>query len=165
MTVLSSISLMMSHNACIIATSLSISSSPPMSAKHTIQMITGAHSGAILQAIVADLRGDMTQGFWTDMSYLLSNAVIMSFHAAISEIFGQPLCLIVYLLFFATGTLLYCLSHEILLMLVGRSLHGVGGGTILVIFTDIVPFRFRPKWYGTVYRKFCLSPAAALIEC
>ncbi|KAK9426622.1 putative Major facilitator superfamily (MFS) profile domain-containing protein [Seiridium unicorne] len=136
---------------------------------HYCHIAERAHSGAILQAIIADLRGDMTQGFWTEKSYLLSNAVIMSFHAAISEIFGQLFCLIVYLLLFTTGTLLYCLSREILLMLVGRSLHGVGGGagggTILVIFTDIVPLRFRPKWYGTVYRKSCLSPAAALIEC
>lgn len=78
----------------------------------------------------------------------------MPFIAALSDIFGRPICLTSSLILFAIGSILCCLSREIVLMLVGRSLQGVGGGGIivlsLVIFTDIVPLRFRPKWYGTV---------------
>ncbi|KAF3020112.1 hypothetical protein E8E14_006144 [Neopestalotiopsis sp. 37M] len=140
MIVLSLISLMVALDACIIVTSLS--------------------------AIVTDLGGDTTQGFWIGTSYLLSNAVTMPFIAAISDIFGRPICLVVALAFFTIGTLLCCLAHDIGRMLVGRSLQGVGGGGIivlsLVVFTDIVPLRFRPKWYGTVLGSWalgnCLGP-------
>lgn len=90
----------------------------------------------------------------------------MPFTAAISDIFGRPICLMASLIFFTVGTLLCCVSHSIAHMLVGRSLQGVGGGGIvvlsLVIFTDIVPLRFRPKWYGTVLGAWalgnCLGP-------
>ncbi|ETS85295.1 hypothetical protein PFICI_03320 [Pestalotiopsis fici W106-1] len=140
MVALSLISLMVALDACIIVTSLS--------------------------AIVTDLGGDTTQGFWIGTSYLLSNAVTMPFIAAISGIFGRPICLIAALSFFTVGTLLCCLAHGIVLMLVGRSLQGVGGGGIivlsLVVFTDIVPLRYRPKWYGTVLGAWalgnCLGP-------
>lgn len=74
--------------------------------------------------------------------------------AALSDIFGRSLCLVVSLSLFTLGSLLCCLAGGIGLLLVGRCLQGVGGGGIiilsLVIFTDIVPLRFRPKWYGTV---------------
>lgn len=107
-----------------------------------------------MQAIITDLSGDTTQGFWVGTSYLLANAVAMPTIAAISDIFGRPICLLAALLFFSFGSLLCCLAHEVPLLLVGRSFQGVGGGGIyvlcLVIFTDIVPLRYRPKWYGTV---------------
>jgi MFS family permease len=78
----------------------------------------------------------------------------MPFIAAVSDIFGRPSCLIVALLFFFGGTLFCALTDKITLLLLGRSLQGIGGGGImvlcLVIFTDIVPLRYRPKWYGTV---------------
>ncbi|KAH8664348.1 major facilitator superfamily transporter [Xylariales sp. PMI_506] len=135
MITLSTISLMVSLDACIIVTSLS--------------------------AIVSDLGGDTTQGFWIGTSYLLSNAVTMPFTAALSDIFGRPICLIVSLIFFSVGTLLCCLTNTIGQMLIGRCLQGVGGGGVvvlsLVIFTDIVPLRFRPKWYGTVLGAWALG--------
>lgn len=101
-----------------------------------------------------DLNGTTTQGFWVGTSYLLTNAVTMPFIAALSDIFGRPFFLILSLIFFTIGTLVCCLAHTMGVLLVGRSLQGVGGGGIiilsLVIFTDIVPLRHRPKWYGTV---------------
>ncbi|ORY59659.1 major facilitator superfamily transporter [Pseudomassariella vexata] len=140
MITLSIISLMVALDACIIVTSLS--------------------------AIVIDMNGNTTQGFWVGTSYLLANAVMMPFIAAISDIFGRPICLIASLICFTIGTLLCCLAHSIGILLAGRSLQGVGGGGIivlsLVIFTDIVPLRVRPKWYGTVLGAWalgnCLGP-------
>lgn len=55
---------------------------------------------------------------------------------------------------FTIGTTICASSYSIGQLLVGRSVQGTGGGGIvvisLVIFTDIVPLRQRPKWYGTV---------------
>lgn len=78
--------------------------------------------------------------------------------AAVSDVFGRTLLLMASLVVFSAGTIMCCITHEISVMLAGRSLQGIGGGGIivlaLVVFTDIVPLRFRPKWYGMVY-VFC----------
>jgi MFS family permease len=106
------------------------------------------------QSIVTDLGMNSTQGFWVGTSYLLTNAVFMPFVASLSDIFGRPICLWTSLLVFFIGTILCCSAGNIATLLVGRSIQGVGGGGVvllsLVVFTDIVPLRFRPKWYGIV---------------
>ncbi|KAK8101844.1 major facilitator superfamily transporter [Apiospora kogelbergensis] len=140
MLTLSVISLMVALDACIIVTSLS--------------------------AMVTDLGGNTTQGFWIGTSYLLVNAVTMPFIASLSDIFGRPICLTAALVFFTAGTLVCSLAHNVGVMLVGRSIQGIGGGGIvvlsLVLFTDLVPLRWRPKYYGTVLGAWslgtCLGP-------
>lgn len=101
-----------------------------------------------------DLGLDTTTAFWIGTSYLLSNAVTMPFTAELSNIFGRPVVLLASLAFFTGGTLLCCLARSVAVLLAGRSLQGIGGGGILVlsliIFTDMVPLRWRPKWYGSV---------------
>lgn len=78
----------------------------------------------------------------------------MPFTAAASDIFGRPICLVVSLAMFTIGSGLCAAAQDMGVLLAGRSVQGVGGGAIMVIsmitFTDIVPLRFRPKWYGTM---------------
>lgn len=56
------------------------------------------------------------------------------------------------LAFFAVGALLAGVSNNFTVMLVGRSLQGVGGGGIIslteIIVTDLVPLRSRGSWFG-----------------
>ncbi|KAI0013767.1 major facilitator superfamily transporter [Xylariaceae sp. FL0662B] len=105
-----------------------------------------------LNAIITDLGGTAIQAFWIGTSYLLVNAVTMPIICAVSDVFGRPICLIFALVAFSVGTIWCCTAHEVTTMLVGRSIQGVGGAGIhalgLVIQTDIVPLRWRPKWYG-----------------
>lgn len=79
----------------------------------------------------------------------------MPFTAALSDIFGRPVCLLASLALFTVGSVLCAFSHNLATLLTGRCIQGVGGGGIiilgLVIFTDIVPLRFRPKYYGIMY--------------
>ncbi len=78
----------------------------------------------------------------------------MPFLAAISDVFGRPLLLMFSISMFAIGSAICCSASDMGTVLGGRSVQGIGGGGIivlsLVIFTDIVPLRHRPKWYGTV---------------
>ncbi|KXJ86842.1 major facilitator superfamily transporter [Microdochium bolleyi] len=114
-----------------------------------------------LNAMVVDLDSNATQGFWIGTAYLLANAVTMPLIAAISDVFGRTLCLMCSLIFFTAGTILCCVASSITVLLVGRSLQGIGGGGVyvlsLVIFTDIVPLRFRPKWYGAILGAWALG--------
>ncbi|KAI0965588.1 major facilitator superfamily transporter [Xylaria arbuscula] len=116
-----------------------------------------------LSVIVQDLKGTATQAFWIGTSYLLVNAVTMPVICAISDVFGRPICLIFSLMAFTIGTIICAVSKDIGMLLVGRSIQGVGGGGIhslgLVIQTDIVPLRWRPKWYGVTLGFWALGLA------
>uniref|UniRef100_L2GGU9 Efflux pump antibiotic resistance n=1 Tax=Colletotrichum fructicola (strain Nara gc5) TaxID=1213859 RepID=L2GGU9_COLFN len=138
MTTAALLSLMVALDACVIVTSL--------------------------QAIVEDLNLSTYDGFWIGTAYLLANAVMMLFIADLSHVFGRRPCLTISVVFFSLGTVCCCVSRSIGLMLVGRSLQGVGGAGIIVlcllIFTDIVPLRPRPKWYGLVQAAWALGNCA-----
>ncbi|KXJ84637.1 major facilitator superfamily domain-containing protein, partial [Microdochium bolleyi] len=114
-----------------------------------------------LNAIIVDLQIDTTQGFWIATSYLLANTISMPTAAALSDIFGRRICLLASLAFFSAGSILCCLAENISIMLAGRCLQGVGGGGIiilsLVIFTDIVPLKSRPKWYAMILGAWALG--------
>ncbi|KAI0409318.1 major facilitator superfamily transporter [Xylaria palmicola] len=116
-----------------------------------------------LSTIIQDINGTATQAFWIGTSYLLVNAVTMPVICAISDVFGRPICLIFSLVAFVVGTVLCAVAQDIGTMLIGRSIQGVGGGGIhslgLVIQTDIVPLRWRPKWYGVTLGFWALGLA------
>ncbi|OTB17639.1 hypothetical protein K445DRAFT_309813 [Daldinia sp. EC12] len=105
-----------------------------------------------LAGIVEDLNCTTTEGFWIATSYLLVNAVTMPMICSVSDIIGRPICLTFSVVAFAVGTIFCCAANSITIMIVGRCIQGMGGGGIhslgLVIHTDFVPLRWRPKWYG-----------------
>ncbi|KIW06855.1 uncharacterized protein PV09_02531 [Verruconis gallopava] len=119
-----------------------------------------------IETIVTDLNGSATEGFWIGTSYLLTCAVCMPFIASLSDIFGRPICLLASLAIFAIGTLICCLARGIATLIGGRCVQGIGGGGLiilgLVIFTDIVPLRFRSKYYGIIQGAWaigtCIGP-------
>ena len=78
----------------------------------------------------------------------------MPFTASISDIVGRPQTLTAAVVSFTAGTIMCGLAHNIELMLVGRCFQGVGGGGViiisLVVFSDIVPLRFRPQYVGVL---------------
>ncbi|KAI0124040.1 major facilitator superfamily transporter [Xylariales sp. AK1849] len=119
-----------------------------------------------LAAMVTDLKADTTSGFWIGTSYLLVNAVTMPVIASVSEIFGRPICLEFALVMFTIGTIFCCAAQNVAVMLIGRCIQGVGGGGVHVltgvIMTDLVPLRFRPKWFGIVLAAWafgtCIGP-------
>lgn len=114
-----------------------------------------------LPTIVTDLHGTATLGFWVGTSYLLTCAVPMPFIAALSDIFGRPPCLLLSLAFFTIGSIVCSVGKGFTAILAGRCIQGVGGGGIiilgLVIFTDIVPLRYRPKYYGIIQGAWALG--------
>ncbi|ETS75604.1 hypothetical protein PFICI_12548 [Pestalotiopsis fici W106-1] len=123
MITLAIVTFMISLDACVVATSL--------------------------HAIVTALDGSTTEGFWVGTSYFLATAVVMPTIAAVSDVFGRPICLTASLVAFTIGSLICCLSQTMAMLLAGRTVQGVGCGGITVltsiIFTDLVPLRQRPK--------------------
>ncbi|ESZ92257.1 putative efflux pump antibiotic resistance protein [Sclerotinia borealis F-4128] len=107
----------------------------------------------VLPTIAKDLHGSAIDVFWVGTSYLLTCAAFQPFIAATSDIFGRQWLLLISVSLFTLGTLIACLAQTIPQILAGRAIQGIGGGgvisLVLIIITDIVPLRQRPK-YGSL---------------
>ena len=73
---------------------------------------------------------------------------------SLSDAFGRRQLLLISLTLFTTGIIICCLAQTFATLLAGRSIQGIGGGgalsLVLVIMTDIVPLRQRPKYYSLI---------------
>lgn len=62
--------------------------------------------------------------------------------------------ILVALTFFLGGAIVAAVANDFAILLVGRSLQGVGGGGLIalveIVVTDLVPLRLRGKWIGVV---------------
>ena len=72
-----------------------------------------------------------------------------------SDIFGRKPLVYLSLVFFLVGAILGATAQDTMTMLlVGRSIQGVGGGGVLVlteiIVTDLVPLRFRGNYFSLI---------------
>ncbi|KAF2684442.1 MFS general substrate transporter [Lentithecium fluviatile CBS 122367] len=108
----------------------------------------------VLPQIALSIHGTSIDAFWAGTSYLLSSAVFQPVIASISTFFGRQQLLLVSLTLFTLGTVLCTAANDFTVMLVGRSIQGIGGGGVItlsqVIFCDIVPLRLRPKYFAMV---------------
>ncbi|KAG4025220.1 hypothetical protein MFRU_063g00100 [Monilinia fructicola] len=105
-----------------------------------------------LPIIAQDLHGTAIEAFWTGTSFLLTSTVIQPTFASISHILGRKPSILVSVSCFAIGSLICALAHSFTVLLVGRTIQGIGGGGIValteVVITDIVPLRERGTWFG-----------------
>ena len=103
-----------------------------------------------LQFITHNLSATATQAFWIGTSYILANAVCQPFIASLSGVFGRREVYVPSVALFAVGSIVAATSTTIEVLLLARTMQGVGGSGIIaltiVIITDIVPLRFRPKY-------------------
>ncbi len=85
-------------------------------------------------------------------SYLLTSSTFQPVLGALSSAFGRRAVFITSIAILTVGTLLCCLAPNFTVLLLGRTVQGIGSGGIitsnLVIITDVVPLRQRAKYYG-----------------
>ena len=65
------------------------------------------------------------------------------------------------LTFFTAGAIVSALADNFTVLLVGRSIQGVGGGGILaltyVIVTDLITLKERGKWFGLISMMYAIG--------
>jgi MFS family permease len=65
------------------------------------------------------------------------------------------------LVFFTAGAIVAALSNNFTVLLVGRSIQGIGGGGIItltdIIVTDLVPLRLRGQWFGFISMSWAIG--------
>ncbi|KAL9616980.1 MAG: hypothetical protein Q9160_008207 [Pyrenula sp. 1 TL-2023] len=107
-----------------------------------------------LQTIATALHGTATEAFWAGTSFLLASTVFQPTFASLSNIFGRIPLIITSLLLFLAGTLVAGLSQAFYVLLIGRTLQGLGGGGLQsiteVVVTDLVPLRVRSKYFAVI---------------
>ncbi|KAH8799927.1 major facilitator superfamily domain-containing protein [Hyaloscypha sp. PMI_1271] len=120
-----------------------------------------------LPIIAQKLKGTAIEAFWSGTSFLLTSTVFQPSYASFSHIFGRKPLVFVALTFFTVGAIIAAVSNNFTVMLVGRSLQGIGAGGMIslteVIITDMVPLRERGKWFGFVSGMYAIGSVSGPI--
>ncbi|TKA48102.1 hypothetical protein B0A54_01594 [Friedmanniomyces endolithicus] len=103
--------------------------------------------------ITTALHGSAIEGFWSGTSFLLTSTVFQPVFGSSSDIFGRKPLIYISLVCFGLGAVLAAVTQgSMTVMLVGRSIQGIGGGGVLVlteiVVTDLVPLRFRGNYFS-----------------
>ncbi|KAJ9648613.1 hypothetical protein H2201_000944 [Coniosporium apollinis] len=100
------------------------------------------------------LKGTAIQAFWSGTSFLLTSTVFLPVLGSFSHVFGRKPIILVSLALFAAGAIIAAVANNFTVLLVGRSVQGIGGGGIIcmseMVVTDLVPLRERGKWFSFI---------------
>ena len=98
------------------------------------------------------LGGTAIEAFWSGTAFLLTSTVFQPVLGSFSHIFGRKALIYVSLLFFLVGCIIAAVANNFTLILIGRSIQGIGGGGIIclteMVVVDTVPLRERGKWFS-----------------
>lgn len=103
-----------------------------------------------LPTIVADLNS--SEYAWIGASYTLSSTAFLPMTGRLAQVFGRKPILIGSVLIFAVGSALCGAAKVQGVLIAGRTIQGIGGGSIVaisdILLGDLVPLRDRGLFYG-----------------
>jgi predicted MFS family arabinose efflux permease len=112
----------------------------------TLMAALDATSLSVALPIMARLlHGSALEAFWAGTSFLLTSTVFQPVLGNFSTIFGRKPVIFFSLAMFGVGAIVAAVAKNFTVILVGRSIQGIGGGGI-VRFTR----RFTANWKLTV---------------
>src|ERR1700742_545112 len=89
---------------------------------------------------------------WLVTAYLIANTSITALYGKISDIRGRRFTLMIAISLYMLGSLVCALAPNIFVLILGRVLHGFGGGgltsTGMVVLGDVAAPKDRGKYYG-----------------
>ncbi|KAK7729477.1 hypothetical protein SLS57_001962 [Botryosphaeria dothidea] len=107
------------------------------------------------------LRGSAIEAFWAGTSFLLTATVFQPVIGSFSDVFGRKPMIFLSLTLFGVGAIIAAVANNFTVILVGRSIQGIGGGGIIVlteiVVTDLVPLRERGKWFSFISAMWALG--------
>ncbi|KAF2202686.1 MFS general substrate transporter [Delitschia confertaspora ATCC 74209] len=119
----------------------------------TLMAALDATSLSVALPTIADaVHGSAIEAFWSGTSFLLTSTVFQPSIGSFSTIFGRKPLLLFSVITFGIGAVVAGAARSITVVLIGRSVQGVGGGGIIalseILITDMVPLRERGKWHS-----------------
>lgn len=110
------------------------------------------------------LGGSAIEAFWSGTSFLLTSTVFQPVLGSFSHIFGRKPLIYVSLALFLAGAIICALANNFTVILVGRSIQGIGGGGIIalteIVITDMIPLRERGKWLSAMSGMWSIGTVA-----
>lgn len=114
----------------------------------------GLRLNALFQIISRDLGGSTIATFWAGTSFLLASTVFQPIIVCLSHEFGRKEVTLLILGIFTVGAIIGASAKNLPVLLLGRTVQGIGGGGIImmanVLVTDMVPLRDRGVWFGVI---------------
>ncbi len=96
--------------------------------------------------------GDMHNLPWLITAYLLASTAIIPLYGKIADIHGRRFTLRIAILTYMAGSLVCALAPNMLVLIFGRVLHGLGGGGLssmgMIVLGDLVSPKERGRYYG-----------------
>ncbi|KAH8753055.1 major facilitator superfamily domain-containing protein, partial [Diaporthe sp. PMI_573] len=107
-----------------------------------------------LPAITQQLQGTTLQSFWASISFILGVAVTQPIYVSLSDVLGRKVPLYAATVIFTAGTIVFALANQMITLIVGRLIQGLGGGGLYVlqdiILTDMTNLKERPLYLGLI---------------
>jgi len=114
--------------------------------------------------MASELQGTAIEAFWTGTSFLLTSTVFQPFFASLSHIIGRKPIILIALSFFTVGSIVATAANSFAILILGRSIQGIGGGglTVLtyVVVADMIPLRERGKWFSLISFQWVIGSIA-----
>jgi EmrB/QacA subfamily drug resistance transporter len=89
---------------------------------------------------------------WLITAYLLASTAVIPLYGKIADIHGRRFTLRIAILTYMAGSLVCALAPNMLVLISGRVLHGLGGGGLssmgMVVLGDLVAPKERGRYYG-----------------
>lgn len=110
------------------------------------------------------LKGSAIEAFWSGTSFLLTSTVFQPVLGSFSHIFGRKPLIYTSLALFLAGSIIAAVANNFTIILVGRSIQGIGGGGIIclteIVVTDMVPLRQRGQWFSAISGMWAIGTVA-----
>ena len=106
-----------------------------------------------LPTIGRDL-GDFENLSWTVTAYLLTSTMVASLYGKMSDIHGRRAMMLAAIGIFIAGSAICAMAPDMLTLVIGRGVQGLGGGGIMplaqVIVADVCPPRERGRYQAYI---------------
>ncbi|KAL1638785.1 hypothetical protein SLS58_008599 [Diplodia intermedia] len=108
--------------------------------------------GNALPIIAEDVGATSLESFWMTISFMLAAVAFQPMHTALSDILGRKPILYLCCLLFTAGLIIFGLARSPTIIIVGRTIQGIGGGGLEalseVVLTDLTTLKERPLYLG-----------------
>ncbi|GHA35416.1 EmrB/QacA family drug resistance transporter [Devosia pacifica] len=139
-----------------------ISDGAPVTPEQSIPWVIGAVAVTLLLAslnqtivspalpvIVGEL-GGLDHLTWVITAYLLAATVVAPIYGKLGDLFGRKRVLQAAILIFLAGSAICGLAGNMLTLIVGRTIQGLGGGGLMVVAMSVVADVIPPRQRGRI---------------
>jgi MFS family permease len=113
-----------------------------------------------LPTIGRDL-GDANLLPWLITAYLLAATAVVPLYGKIADIYGRKFTLRIAIVIYIMGSLVCALAPNMLVLILGRALHGLGGGGLSAMGAIVLGDVVAPKERGRYYAYFAVVYTSA----